>query len=166
MRLRATTSLAAGLWLLWLLLVVATLVMKSVGWHGSNNTSDSGLGALLVAFLAFATMGALVAARVPRNPLGWLFMAIALGVAVGGIADFNERVRRLRAIVDAARPQIAGLVTNLAESRIDGPFDAEQIADIMSGKPPRPPKASSSQPPSKPASDGGAQGETAPTPVA
>jgi patatin-related protein len=34
----------------------------------------------------------------------------------------------LRAIVDAARPQVAGLVTGLAESRIDGPFDVEQIA--------------------------------------
>jgi patatin-related protein len=48
--------------------------------------------------------------------------------AVGGIADFNERVRRLRESVDAARPQIAGLVTDLAQSRIDGPFDVEQIA--------------------------------------
>ena len=48
--------------------------------------------------------------------------------AVGGIADFNERVRRLRAIVDTARPQIAGLVTGLAESRIDRPFGVEQIA--------------------------------------
>jgi MFS family permease len=87
MRRRATTWLAAGLWLLWLLLVVALVVMKTAGWHGSNNTSDSGLSALLFAFLAFATMGALVAAHVPRNPLGWLFMAIALGVAVGGIAE-------------------------------------------------------------------------------
>lgn len=51
-----------------------------------------------------------------------------IGDAVGGIADFNERVRRLRAIVDAARPQIAGLVTGLAESRMDRPFDVEQIA--------------------------------------
>ena len=48
--------------------------------------------------------------------------------AVGGIADFNERVRRLRAIVDAARPQIAGLVTGLAGSRLDGPFAVERIA--------------------------------------
>ena len=37
--------------------------------------------------MAFATMGALVAGHVPRNPLGWLFLAIALGVAVGGAAE-------------------------------------------------------------------------------
>jgi cell division protease FtsH len=46
-------------------------------------------------------------------------------------------------------------------------IDADQISDIMEGKPPRPPKPSgSSQKPSKPASDGGAQGETAPAPTA
>jgi patatin-related protein len=43
------------------------------------------------------------------------------------IAGFNERVRRLRAIVDSARPQIARLVTALAESAVEGPFDVEQI---------------------------------------
>jgi patatin-related protein len=67
----------------------------------------------------FATLkGAL--SDLPRNE--------PIADAVGGIADFNERVRRLRAIVDTARPQIAGLVTGLSESRIDGPFAAEQIA--------------------------------------
>ena len=45
-------------------------------------------------------------------------------------------------------------------------IDADQISDIMEGKPPRPPKPSGSQRPSKPASDGGAQGETAPAPTA
>jgi patatin-related protein len=67
----------------------------------------------------FATLkGAL--SDLPRNE--------PIADAVGGIADFNERVRRLRAIVDAARPQIAGLVTGLSESRIDGRFGVEQIA--------------------------------------
>jgi patatin-related protein len=67
----------------------------------------------------FATLkGAL--SDLPRNE--------PIADAVGGIADFNERVRRLRAIIDAARPQIAGLVTGLAESRLDGPFGMEQIA--------------------------------------
>ena len=67
----------------------------------------------------FATLkGAL--SDLPRNE--------PIADAVGGIADFNERVRRLRTIVDAARPQIAGLVTGLSESRIDGPFGVEQLA--------------------------------------
>jgi cell division protease FtsH len=45
-------------------------------------------------------------------------------------------------------------------------LDADQIGDIMSGRPPRPPKPTGSQTPAKPASDGGAEGATAPTPAA
>lgn len=43
------------------------------------------------------------------------------------IARFNDRVRRLRAIIDSARPEIARLVTELAEARIDGMPDAVHI---------------------------------------
>ena len=46
-------------------------------------------------------------------------------------------------------------------------LDADQIGDIMAGKPPRPPKPSGSQSAAKPpASDAGAEGATAPTPAA
>ena len=87
MRWRWTSWLALGLWLLMVALVVAIGVMKAVGWHGANDTSGSGLVSLFLAFMAFATMGALVAAHVPRNPLGWIFLAIALGVAWAGVAE-------------------------------------------------------------------------------
>jgi patatin-related protein len=46
---------------------------------------------------------------------------------LGFITGFNERVRRLRAIIDSARPQIARLVTALAESDPEQPFTAAQI---------------------------------------
>ena len=36
------------------------------------------------------------------------------------VAEFNERVRRLRATIDAARPQIARLVTDVAQPSMDG----------------------------------------------
>ena len=45
-------------------------------------------------------------------------------------------------------------------------LDADQVNDIMSGKPPRPPKPTGSQTPSKPAADSGTPGETAPHPAA
>ena len=46
-------------------------------------------------------------------------------------------------------------------------LDAEQVNDIMAGKPPRPPKPTGgSQTPSKPAADSGTPGETAPHPAA
>jgi hypothetical protein len=84
---RWTTWLAFGPWLLLIGLVVGIGVMKAVGWHGSNNTSATGLVALFVAFFSFGTMGALVATYVSRNPLGWLFLAIALGAAWSGFAE-------------------------------------------------------------------------------
>jgi hypothetical protein len=61
--------------------------MKAAGWHGANNTSTAGLVALLLTFFAFSTMGARVAARVPNNPLGWIFLAIALVPLANGAAE-------------------------------------------------------------------------------
>lgn len=84
---RWTTWLALGLWLLMWVLIACTVLMKVLGWHGANNTSDPGLVTLFVALVAFATMGALVAAHVPSNPLGWIFLAIALGAAASGAAE-------------------------------------------------------------------------------
>ncbi|HJR71279.1 MAG TPA: patatin-like protein [Gammaproteobacteria bacterium] len=43
------------------------------------------------------------------------------------VADFNERVRRLRATIDSARPQIARLVTDVAQSSIDGALELGEI---------------------------------------
>jgi patatin-related protein len=44
------------------------------------------------------------------------------------VARFNERVRKLRAIVDSARPEIARLVMGLPEARIDGELQSSDIA--------------------------------------
>jgi hypothetical protein len=38
----------------------------------------------VVAVPGFATMGAVLTTRRPRNPIGWVFVAVALGVAVEG----------------------------------------------------------------------------------
>jgi len=65
-----------------------------------------------------------------------------------------------RQLLEGNREKVEAMAAALLEFET---LDAEQIADIMSGKPPRPPKPSGSQAPSKPSSDGGAQGETAPT---
>ncbi|HYB10074.1 MAG TPA: patatin-like protein [Alphaproteobacteria bacterium] len=43
------------------------------------------------------------------------------------VAGFNERVRRLKSIVEAARPQIAKLVAEVATLPSDGPVDVQQI---------------------------------------
>ena len=68
-----------------------------------------------------------------------------------------------RKLLEENREKVEAMAAALLEFET---LDADQIADIMSGKPPRPPKPSSSQPAQKPpAADGGTQ-ETAPTPAA
>src|SRR5690606_16105346 len=43
------------------------------------------------------------------------------------ISTFNERVRKRRAIVDSARPEIARLVGEVPEARMEGPLHASDI---------------------------------------
>jgi cell division protease FtsH len=75
----------------------------------------------------------------------------------------DEQYALARKILTENRDKVEAMTAALLEWET---LDAEQIADIMAGKPPRPPKPSGTQTPSKPASDGGAQGETAPAPTA
>jgi hypothetical protein len=75
------------LWALAVAMLALLIPMKAAGWNGAGNNTTSGLVALALAFFAFATMGALVAARVPDNPLGWLFLVISLVAVIEGTAE-------------------------------------------------------------------------------
>jgi hypothetical protein len=46
---------------------------------------------------------------------------------LGWVVDFNDRVRRLRAIIDSARPQISQLVGKLVPARIDGAISEDEL---------------------------------------
>jgi cell division protease FtsH len=75
----------------------------------------------------------------------------------------DQQYRIARKLLEENRDKVEAMSKALLEWET---LDADQIGDIMEGKPPRPPKPSgSSQKPSKSASDG-AQGETAPAPSA
>jgi hypothetical protein len=89
MWMRPTTWVAAGLWVFILGVAAVIVAMKTAGWQGAGNTNDTTGIALFLALFAFATMGALVAARVPRNAIGWIFLAIPLG---GGLAGITENL--------------------------------------------------------------------------
>ena len=82
-----TWWLAWGLWGAFVVLMIATVVIDEAtvtpSEEGESLASDIGI---LVAFTAFATVGALVASRLPRNAVGWLFLASPL---FGMVAAFS-----------------------------------------------------------------------------
>jgi cell division protease FtsH len=76
----------------------------------------------------------------------------------------DQQYRVARKILEDNREKVEVMAKALLEYET---LDADQIGDIMSGKPPRPPKPTGSQPAAKPpASDAGAEGATAPAPSA
>jgi hypothetical protein len=79
---RLAARLAWSLWTLALCLVVAQvmlLIFNQPVLHGVDRLQPE-----IVAIPGFATMGAVLTARRPRNPIGWVFLAVALGAAVEG----------------------------------------------------------------------------------
>jgi hypothetical protein len=88
-----TRRLAALIWGVCLVLGVGTLVLLVIG-AGEHTKADGstfdGWGGVsfVAASLAFATVGAMVATRVPGNPIGWIFCLT--GVALG-VADFGNQ---------------------------------------------------------------------------
>jgi len=85
---RRTTSLVVGvIWLASLLAVTAGIL--TARWGGATDPGQAliqGLGAL-----SAVTVGAVVAVRLPRNPIGWLFCLAGLAGAVGlGATDLAD----------------------------------------------------------------------------
>jgi hypothetical protein len=88
-----TRRLAALLWGVCLALAAGTLVLLVLG-AGEHTKADGstfdGSGGLsfVAASMAFATVGAMIAARVPENSIGWIFCATGVGL---GVADFGSQ---------------------------------------------------------------------------
>ena len=106
-RTAAAPRIAAGL----LVLTAATLVAAAgFGVAGHDLTAAFGFTPVL---LAFAIVGAIVAGRRPRNPIGWLFLAegltFAFGVATAAYAAFAAGQGRSPAV--AAWADWAGAAT-------------------------------------------------------
>ena len=98
---RTATRLAWSLWVLSMMLAaLATLfyfLSLSIPLEGRDRPPLAFLPVLLIAFLAFSTVGALVASRRPANAIGWIFCAV--GVSLGAAfsaqsyADYTLIVR-------------------------------------------------------------------------
>ena len=76
----------------------------------------------------------------------------------------DQQYRIARRLLEDNRDKVEAMAKALLELET---IDADQIADIMAGRPPRPPKPSGSQSAAKPpAGDGAVEGATAPAPSA
>jgi hypothetical protein len=98
---RAAPWFAWGMWTLSVVLgVVAVLfyfLSSSIPLEGRDRPPLAFLPVVLLAILSFATVGALVASRRPKNPIGWILciMGLATGASffAQGYADYALIVR-------------------------------------------------------------------------
>jgi cell division protease FtsH len=74
----------------------------------------------------------------------------------------DQQYRLARKLLEDNRDKVEAMAKALLEFET---LDADQIGDIMAGRPPRPPKPSGSQSPSKGSADA-TEGAAAPTPAA
>ena len=91
------TSHRAAIWLAWsacllclaLLAVSGVLLLLSGSSEGGDSTWGTEYNNLIfpVVVLAFALVGALVASRLPTNPIGWICLTIGLVMMLGGATD-------------------------------------------------------------------------------
>jgi hypothetical protein len=83
-RRRWTWWLAWWTWLLTLALYGVALAIIEIVGHSAATQQETWLArmTLLVAFISFTTVGALVSSRQPRNAIGWIFLGVGFLVAV------------------------------------------------------------------------------------
>src|SRR5512132_3632000 len=87
-------------WLAWALWALAVLGLASVPWFdrlarqaGRPELAQLNASTIpyLVAIVVAATVGAVLAGRLPRHPVGWLLLGVGLSVAGSGVADGYAR---------------------------------------------------------------------------
>lgn len=78
---RWVRALAWGLCTLAFATLVAGLLMQMALGHSTGETVVERVG-LILGFASFPVIGALIASQHPRNPLGWIFLQVGVGIGV------------------------------------------------------------------------------------
>jgi hypothetical protein len=81
---RSSARLAWSLWAIHAAATITFLYFGTLNGEGENAIINF---PVLFAFTAFATIGALLISRYPRHPIGWIFMTIGLGTALGNLTQ-------------------------------------------------------------------------------
>jgi hypothetical protein len=88
-RYRATAWLAWSIWLFSALFAATALVIVVLGVSAGVSLHELASGTInsVAIAVSFSTVGAVVASRRPKNPIGWIMCAGALGVALGSLTN-------------------------------------------------------------------------------
>ena len=85
MKVRTSVWLARAWWILTMGLLLLTVVLGFL--VSGEEPGDWFSAAILIPMIGCASVGALIASRHPRNPIGWLFSAIAFGIVLLGFRE-------------------------------------------------------------------------------
>jgi len=84
---RSAGRVAWGLWAIAILIAIASVVFLVLSWGTEPPPGTFGFPGFAAMFaLTFGTPGALIAARQPRNPIGWIFLGVAISSAIQELA--------------------------------------------------------------------------------
>jgi signal transduction histidine kinase len=97
---RRAVRLAWGIGLCSLGLLVASLALLALDWKAIDSPLTASVPVFLGALIT-GIVGVLIAARRPRNPIGWLLLAIAVGDAIYLATDFVA----MRGLLSGASPR-------------------------------------------------------------
>ncbi len=130
---RRTALIAWGSWGVDLLVVGAALVLILLGYGDPGDRLDD--LAWVVVLLAFVTVGAVVASRIPQNPVGWIFLSAAL---VGGIGIFTDLYFRLALVAGLPGVVLAAWVGQVVWLPLFVLLVALPVLLFPDGRPPSP----------------------------
>ena len=81
---------------IWLSLCVVALWVAALPLAAWVHQLNGGLVSYLLLLVPFTAVGALLAVRVPANPIGWIFLLVSLGLVLGqDAASYAVRTYRI-----------------------------------------------------------------------